>query len=301
MALRASAKGGIEAEAARLQFGHIEAAIGAGHGSGEQLLLAAGDGHQHQAIGQLQRLGHGRVEALFGGGLAGGERRCRRNRRGNRRILQQDAVDHSFDGMVFAAVERNRLGEVHDLAVHARPEALPVELVEHLLEFALAPAHNGRHHGDALAEAEFENALHNLIRSLAGDGPAAVGAVRRAHRCVEQAQVIVNFRDRSHGRAGAAAGRFLLDGDGRAESLNRVHVGPLDLVEELPRVSRQRLYVAPLPLGIDRVEGKRALARAAEARDHRERVARDAHVDVAQIVLARPAHRDVCDGHDESQ
>jgi hypothetical protein len=84
-------------------------------------------------------------------------------------------------------------------------------------------------------------------------------------------------------------------------ALDGVHVGPLDLVEKLARVGGERFHVAALALGVDGVEGKRALARAGEAGDHRERVARDAHVDVAQIVLARPAHRDVSDGHGSAQ
>ena len=213
-------------------------------------------------------------------------------------VFEQDAVDHRFDGVVLAPVEQNRLGEVPHLAVDAGAEALLVKLVEQILEFALAPANDRRHDGDALACAEFENALDDLIGGLAGDGPAAVGAVRRADRGIEQAQVVVDLGDGADGRARAAAGGLLLDGDGRAEAFDRIHVGPLDLVEKLARVGRERLDVAALALGIDRVEGKRALARAGEARDHRERVARNAHIDVAQIVLARPAHRDVSDGHE---
>ena len=123
----------------------------------------------------------------------------------------------------------------------------------------------------------------------------------RAHRGVEQAQVVVDLGDGSDGGAGAAAGGLLLDGDGRAKALDRVHVGPLDLIEELAGIGGERLDVAALSLGIDGVEGKRTLARAGEPGDHRERIAGNAHIDIAQVVLARPAHRDVSDGHDEFQ
>ena len=75
MALRAGAEGGVEGEAARLQLGDVEAAIGTGHGGREELLLgfcaAAGEGDEDQAIGQLQGLGDGGFEALFHGGFAG--------------------------------------------------------------------------------------------------------------------------------------------------------------------------------------------------------------------------------------
>ncbi len=211
--------------------------------------------------------------------------------------LEQDAVDDGFDGVVLAPVERGRLGEIAHFAVDAGAEALLIELIEQIFELAFAAADDGRHDGDAFAVAKLQDALDDLVGGLAGDGSAAVGAVGRAHRGVEQAQVVVDLGDGADGGAGAAAGGLLLDGDGRAEAFDGVDVGPLDLVEKLARVGGKRLDVAALALGVDGVEGERALAGAGETGDHRERVAGDAHVDVAQIVLARPAHRDVSDRH----
>ena len=145
-----------------------------------------------------------------------------------------------------------------------------------------------------------QDALHDLLGGLAGDGAAAVGAVGRADGGVEQAQVVVDLGDGADGGAGAAAGGFLLDGDGGREAFDGVDVGALDLVEELARVGGEGFDVAALAFGVDGVEGERAFAGAGEAGDDGEGVARDAHVDVAQIVLARPAHRDVSDRHDEA-
>src|SRR5271157_4655874 len=107
MALRTGAEGGVEAEAARLQFGHVKAAVGTGHAGGEQLflrILAACDGDKHQTVGQLQGLGDGHVEALFHRGLTGGKRG-----RVSRGALEQNAIDNRFNGVILAAVEQNRL------------------------------------------------------------------------------------------------------------------------------------------------------------------------------------------------
>ena len=71
VALRAGAEGGVEAEAAGLELGHVEAAVGAGHGGGEDLLFAVGEADEHEAIGELESLGDGGFEALFYGGFAG--------------------------------------------------------------------------------------------------------------------------------------------------------------------------------------------------------------------------------------
>jgi hypothetical protein len=199
--------------------------------------------------------------------------------------------------VVLAFVERGRLGEVDHFSVNAGTKALLIELVEEVFELAFAAANDGSHDGDAFAGAELEDALDDLLSGLTSDGTSAVGTVRRADGGVEQAQIVVDFGDGADGRPRAATGGFLFDGDGRAETFDGVDVGALDLVEELARIGRKGLDVAALAFGVDGVEGQRAFARAGKARDHGKRVAGDAHVDVAQIVLARPTHRNVSDSH----
>src|SRR5439155_11777290 len=85
---------------------------------------------------------------------------------------------------------------------------------------------------------------------------------------------------------------LLLDGDGRRETLDAVAVRFLHLLEELTGVRGERLDVAPLPLGVERVEGERGLAGAREARDDHEAVARDLDVDVLEVVRAGAADDD---------
>src|SRR5207302_10561519 len=92
-------------------------------------------------------------------------------------------------------------------------------------------------------------------------------------------------------------GGFLLDGDGGGEAVNGVHVGALHLIEELAGVGGEGFDVAALSFGVDGVEGERGFAGARETGDYGEGVARDADVDVAQIVLASAANGDVCDAH----
>ena len=138
--------------------------------------------------------------------------------------------------MVLAPVEDDRFRKVTQLAVDAGTKALLVQLVKQIFEFALAAAHDGSHDGNTLAAAEFEDALGDLICRLPADGATAVGAVGRADGSVEQTQVVVDFRDGANSGARAAAGGFLLDGDGGAKAFNGVHVRALDLVKELAGV-----------------------------------------------------------------
>ena len=88
--------------------------------------------------------------------------------------------------------------------------------------------------------------------------------MRHPDRGIEQTKIVVDFGNRPDGRARAAAGSLLLDGDGRAQAVDRIYIRPFHLVEKLPRIGREGLNIAPLAFGIDRIEGQRRLARTAE-------------------------------------
>ena len=72
-----------------------------------------------------------------------------------------------------------------------------------------------------------------------------------------------------------------------------VHIGLFHHVEELAGIGRQAFDIAPLALGIDRVKGERGLAGPGQPGNHHKLVARNIHVDILQIVLARAAHLDL--------
>ena len=129
VALGAGPEGGVEREAARLELGNVQSAIGAGHGGRKQLFLewgaagAAGYGNKHQAIGQLQGFGHRSFEALLGRWFACGEGfigshpcppETGRQGRGARLCggFEKNPINHRLDGVVLAPIEDHRLGEV---------------------------------------------------------------------------------------------------------------------------------------------------------------------------------------------
>ena len=125
------------------------------------------------------------------------------------------------------------------------------------------------------------------------DRAPADRAVRLADARPQQAQVVVDLGHGADRRARVARGRLLVDRDRRREPLDRVHVRLVHLAEELARVGRQRLDVAPLALRVDRVEREARLARSGQPRDHHQRVARQLQRDVLQVVLARPRDDDL--------
>ena len=224
----------------------------------------------HEAIGQAQR-GLDRLgEALL---LV---------------ALDLEAVDHDVDRVLLLLLELGRLvGEHVGLAVDDRAaEALGLQLAEQLAVLALAAADDRREHLEPGALLASHDAVDDLLRRLARDRLATHRAVWSSGAGVEQAEVVVDLGDRADGRARIARCGLLVDRDGRRQTFDEVDVRLVHLAEELAGVRRQRLDVAALALGEDRVERQRRLAGPGEPREHDQRVPREVERDVLEIVLA---------------
>ena len=171
------------------------------------------------------------------------------------------------------------------------------QLLEEVDELALLLRDDRADDHVAGARLELHQLVGDLLHRLALDALAADRAVRHADARPQQAHVVVDLGDRADRRARVAVGRLLVDRHRRAQALDEVDVGPVDLAEELARVGGQRLDVAALALGEDGVERERRLARSGQAREDDQRVARDLEVDVVQVVHARAAHAQVRPRH----
>src|ERR1039458_10227310 len=114
--------------------------------------------------------------------------------------------------------------------------------------------------------------------------------MRLADARIEQTQVVIDLGDGPDRRTGVARRGLLVNGDRGRQSLYEVHVRLVHLPEELPGIRRQRLDVAALAFGVDRVERERRLPRARQPGEHNEAVARKLYRDILEIVLAGPAN-----------
>ncbi len=140
-----------------------------------------------------------------------------------------------------------------------------------------------------------ELSRHDLGR-FAHDVAAAAPADGAADPREEQAQVIVDFSRRADGRPWVADAVLLSNRDRRADALDRVDVRLLHPLEKLPGIGRQRLDIAALALGVDRVEGERRLARPAHPGHDDQRPLGDGQIDILEVVRAGTADDDIVPG-----
>jgi len=121
--------------------------------------------------------------------------------------------------------------------------------------------------------------------------------MRLAHPRKKHAEVIHHLSDRPHSRTGILADCFLLNGNRRAKAADEVYARLLHLPQELAGVRGKALHVAPLPLSIDGIEGKRRFAAATHAGQHDQAVARNANINVFKIMLLCAANNDFVGFH----
>ena len=205
-----------------------------------------------------------------------------------------DAIDDDVDVVLVFLVERRGVGDLVQRAVNLDALiAVLLQLEQLLAVLALAPANDRREQQQARPLGQGQHAVDHLADGLRGDRQAGRGRIGDADPRPQQAHVIVDLGDGRDRRTRILAGGLLLDADRRRQALDMVDVGLLHHLEELAGIGAQRFDVAPLPLGIDRVEGEARLARPRQAGDDDEAVARQVDVDVLEVVLARAANADV--------
>ena len=234
---RARAVGIVEREHARRQLLNGNAAVIAGVVLRKAQLIAADDIRDEQTARQRAR-GLDRV-----GDAAARVR------------TDDNAVDDDLDAVLFRLGELELFGKVMYLAVHAHTDiALPAGILEYPAVLALLAADDRREQLHARLFRQRHQPVDDLVDGLLMDLFSAFRAVRRADARPEQTHIVVDLRDRADGRARVLRGGLLVDGDGRGQAVDIVHIRLVHLAEELPRIARQRLDIAALTLGVDRIE-----------------------------------------------
>ncbi len=304
VARRARALRGVEAEQSRLDLLDREARDGTGELFGKHDAVGRQAGALHRAAGGIlflasrhHAVGQVDISQSFG------ELQRLLETVGQPRldaVLHRDAIDHHLDVVLELLVERGGVLDRVHLAVDAHAgEARLLPFGQLLAVFALAPAHD---RGEQVEPRPLGQGHHPVDHGRDGlrlDRQAGGGRIGHADPRPQQAHVVVDLGHGRDGTARVARGGLLLDRDRRGEPVDMLDIGLLHHLEELARVGRQALDIAPLPLGIDGVEREGRLAAARQAGDHDQAIARQIDIDPLEVVLARAADGDLSETHRE--
>ena len=293
----APAMPGVEGKQARIEFGKAACARGAGALGGEESLqeihfylggfaggmrLFVGGSqfvqrreHQHHALAEVQCGGERAAQGFF---------LFRRN----------DEVGHRQVNAVFLeAVQARPVIRGQEFAIHAQMRMAFAQRPFCKVGIETFAVHDQwREQSDALPLVLSQQPRCNGIHALRFDGHIAVRAMLGAELYVQESQEVIDLRERGHRALASAAAGALLDGDRGRDAENGVDVGLGCGLHELARIGVERFKIAPLAFCKNDVEGQGRFARARDAGDHGELVARNLDINTLEIVFARVVHGD---------
>jgi hypothetical protein len=146
--------------------------------------------------------------------------------------------------------------------------------------------------GNAIWMRQLQHRIDRRAHRVRVHAPVALRAVCVADARPEQPEIVVDLRGGPDRRAARLGRVLLLDRDRGRDPLDRVDERLLHALEELLGVGGERLDVAALTLGVERVERERALPRPGRAGEHGQATPRNVEVDALQVVLAGSADAD---------
>ena len=208
-------------------------------------------------------------------------------------------VHHDLHGVLDVLFQADLLVQIIEIAVDPGAGiAAPPGGVQLFLLGALALADDRSQHLELCPLFQLEHGVHHLVHGLLADDPAADRAVWDADAGIQQTEVIINFGHRAHRGTGVVAGGLLVDGNGRRQAGDLVHIGLIHPAQEHPGIAGKALDIAALAVGVNGIKGQAGLARAGQAGHDDELFPREGQADIFQVVLPGPFDDDfiVCQG-----
>src|ERR1700747_3668987 len=108
----------------------------------------------------------------------------------------------------------------------------------------------------------------------------------------EQFEVIVQLGHGANSGAGGFYRPTLIDGNGRGNTLDALHIRLVHPVQKLACVSREAFDITSLSFGVKNVEGQRGFSRTAYAGDDGKSVEGNLQIEVLEVVLLGAANFD---------
>ena len=165
--------------------------------------------------------------------------------------LYPEAVHHDFYAVLALFFQAGAVVQIEHLAVDTGAyESSGGQGLEDRQVFSLPIIDDRRQQHGPRPFGQGHDVVHHLAHRLRREGRVMIGTARLPDSGKQQAEIVVDLRDRAHRRPWVVGGGFLLDGDGRGQTFDVVHVGLFHHGEKLPCVGGQGLYVAPLSFGV---------------------------------------------------
>ena len=190
-------------------------------------------------------------------------------------VYQQ--IDMLFEYSVVSNLLACGGSQTHHIAIIQQAgESLALPYIQLLLQCSVFQ-NNRRNQIDACSIRLRCHRVHYIAYALAAYFFAANRRVGMSDTGKKEFEIIVYLGACSYSGTWVVTAHFLLNGNSRRNTFYLVHFGFLHTPEELACVGTQALYIAALPLGIERIKRQRRFAATAHTCNHNKLITRYVH------------------------
>lgn len=200
-------------------------------------------------------------------------------------LVDFQAIDDELNLVLGGTRESWELGRFGDFAIDAEADEAGLD------EFFEAVGHiETTLDGEGSDEEELrvgfhpEDRLNDFLGGLGSDRVEAGGAVHLAETGEEDAEVVVDFGDRTDGASRGVSEVLLFEGDSGGESFDAIEDRFRHLSDELSGVATEAFDEASLSFGVDGFESEAGFSATAWATEDRHLVQGESQVDMLEVV-----------------
>ncbi len=158
---------------------------------------------------------------------------------GSNPFFDNNPVDDHFNIMLFIFFKRDILAQIIHFSVHADADETGFfNILHHLDMGALFPGNDGSKNLQPRSFGKFHNPVDHLLNGLGRNFNSVFRTNRTADPCIQKTEIVIDFCYCPYRRTGVIMGCFLVDGNGRWQSFNRIDIRFTHLSEKLKGIGR---------------------------------------------------------------
>ena len=159
--------------------------------------------------------------------------------------------------MLDILVQTDLLGKLIQVSVNLHTYiSASLCLLQKLCMSSLAPPHNRRQKLDLRSLRKRHDTVYHLVNCLLLNLSSALRTMRDSHSGIQKSEIIIDFCHCSYCGTGIAVGRFLINGNGRRQTFDALHIRLLHLTQKLSCIGRERFHITALSLCIDGIKSQ---------------------------------------------
>ena len=196
-------------------------------------------------------------------------------------LSDYEAVNHQFDGVLFILFRFDFFAEIIKNTIHTDTGKTGLAgILKYFRVLTLFTTDNGRKYNKSGSFPQCLYPIHDLVNGLATDLFTALRTMGCTHSGPQQTQIVINLRYCAYSRTGVFRGSLLVNGNGRRQTVNGIHIRFIHLTQKLTGIGTETFHITALTLGINGIKSQGRFSGTGKPCKYHQFISGDGKIDI---------------------